>query len=649
MTKKFTLFLILIFSITYSFSQTERIEKGNIITEGIPQLPDSLVEKISQYQNARSATGYCWRADGKGMYILTRFGDSPQIHYVKQAEGDRAQLTFFKEPIKELEVCPNTTQQGFTFLKDVGGNENYQIYYYDVNQSKSRMLTDGTSKNDNPVWNNKGTQFAFISNKRNKKDMDIYISDIDNKKTPELIYQAEGYWYVLDWSPDDNHLCLMKYLSSEQSYLYRLDVASKKIEPINFSTERFATAVSACFSANGKGLFYISNQGSEFAYLRYYNFTTKKDSILSKSISWDITHIIPTADRKTIAFTANENGMACVYFLNTQKLTYKRAENLPKGEISSLYFSPNGKDLSISYNSQDMGKDIYVYSLKKKKLVRWTYSELGEGLSYANTVKSESFYYPTFDSINGKRREIPALIFKPNNKNGPFPVIINIHGGPASQATPMFSASMQYLVNELGIVIINPNVRGSTGYGKTFQTLDNGFNRLNSVKDIGALIDWIATQPDLNADRIMVSGGSYGGYMVLATMVAYGNKLRAGAAQYGISNFISYMAKTESYRVDLRREEYGDERDSTMNKFLREISPYNHVDKIIKPLFIAQGVNDPRVPANEAEQMVKAVRDKGGDVWYLLFKDEGHGFNKKSNKDYFYQVWIMFVKKYLLE
>lgn len=649
MLKKISvLILILCCNTGVSFSQVERNEKGNVITEGIPNIPDSLIETISQYQNVRSATCYGWRADGNGMYIITQFGNSPQIHYVKREEGARTQLSFFKEPIKEIEVNSNTQQQGFTFLKDIGGNENYQIYYYDIAKGKSKMLTDGISKNDNPIWNNKGEQFAFISNKRNKKDMDIYISGINTNESPKMVQQSEGFWNVLDWSPDDHYLCVMKYLSAEQSYLYRLDIATQKLEPINLSAERF-TSANACFSADGKELFYVSNQGSEFQYLRKYNFLAKKDSILTPYIPWDIQQMSVSPDRKTIAFTANENGMHQLYFFNAMQFTYQKAENAPPGVINSLYFHPDGNQLAVSYNSPEMGRDVYVYNLKNHELIRWTYSEIGEGVSAANSVKAKGFSYPTFDSINGNKRQIPALIYKPTNKKGPFPVVISIHGGPASQSTSGFSATLQYLVNELGICLIYPNVRGSTGYGKTYMSLDNGFKRLDAVKDIGALIDWIATQPDLDTSRIMISGGSYGGYMVLATMVEYGNKLKAGSAQYGISNYISYMEKTESYRVDLRREEYGDERDSAMNKFLTEISPINHVDRIKKPLFIAQGANDPRVPVNEAEQIVKAVREKGGDVWYLLFKDEGHGFKKKPNNEYFYQVWVLFLKKYLLE
>jgi dipeptidyl aminopeptidase/acylaminoacyl peptidase len=644
--------LSLFFTIYFlsGFPQIERKENGNIITEGIPEVADSLAEKIDQYQNARAAVCYGWKTDGQGLYILTRFAESAQIHYVKQAEGARTQLSFFKEPVKDIQVSPNKVQQGFTFRKDIGGNENNQIYYYDIKQGKSRLLTDGFSKNDNPVWNSKGTKFAFISNKRNKKDFDICVSGINKEENPQMLRQSEGYWYIMDWSEDEQYLCLLNYLSSEQSYMYRYNISTQELMPINLSNERFSSGnLSAYFSTDGKGLFYSSNQSSEYLYLRYYDFTTKKDSILSRSITWDVSHLFISYDRKNIAFAVNENGLHQFYFLNPQNLTYKKAEHIPPGGIHSACFSPDGTQLAISYNSPSQGKDVYVYDIQKRELLRWTYSELGEGISASNTVIAGSFYYPTFDSVNGQRRQIPALIYKPTNKKGPFPVIISIHGGPAGQSSPAFSASMQYVVNELGIVVIYPNVRGSTGYGKTFQALDNGYNRLNAVRDIGALIDWIGSQADLNSDRIMVSGGSYGGYMVLASMVEYSDKLRAGAAQYGISNFITYMAKTESYRVNLRREEYGDERDSSMNKFLREISPIHHVDKISKPLFIAQGANDPRVPADEAEQMVKALRDKGDEVWYLLFKDEGHGFAKKTNSNYFYQVWIMFIKKYLLE
>jgi dipeptidyl aminopeptidase/acylaminoacyl peptidase len=259
--------------------------------------------------------------------------------------------------------------------------------------------------------------------------------------------------------------------------------------------------------------------------------------------------------------------------------------------------------------------------------------------------------FPTFDRVDGKPRTIPAFYYRPAKApaSGKLPVVIQIHGGPEGQAQPGFSPTTQYLVNELGVAVLVPNVRGSSGYGKSYLLLDNGDKREDSVKDIGALLDWIGKQPELDADRIGVYGGSYGGYMVLATMTNYPERIRAGVDIVGISHFGTFLKNTEDYRRDLRRAEYGDERDPAMQAVFDRISPLNNASRISAPLFVAQGRNDPRVPYTEAEQIVKAVRGNDQPVWYLLFNDEGHGFRKKANSDYFGAATMLFWQRHLLD
>ena len=248
------------------------------------------------------------------------------------------------------------------------------------------------------------------------------------------------------------------------------------------------------------------------------------------------------------------------------------------------------------------------------------------------------------------RRTIPAFVYRPpaDRFPGPRPVYISIHGGPEAQDRPGFLGSENLFVAEMGIARIVPNVRGSTGYGKTYLQLDNGDKREDTVKDIGALLDWIATQPDLDAKRVMVSGGSYGGYMSLATLVHYSDRLRCGYESVGISNFVTFLENTQDYRRDLRRVEYGDERDPKMRAFLEGIAPAAHADRIRVPLLVAQGANDPRVPLSESDQIVKAVTGNGVPVWYLVGKNEGHGFSKKPNTDYLRETLREFMRRYLL-
>jgi dipeptidyl aminopeptidase/acylaminoacyl peptidase len=256
--------------------------------------------------------------------------------------------------------------------------------------------------------------------------------------------------------------------------------------------------------------------------------------------------------------------------------------------------------------------------------------------------------YPTFDEVDGQPRRIPAFVYRPAGE-GPHPVIISIHGGPESQARPGFSSTYQLWIDRLGAAVVVPNVRGSSGYGKTYLKLDNGKLREDSVKDIGALLDWIATQPDLDASRVAVYGGSYGGYMVLASGVHFSDRLKAAVDIVGISNFVTFLENTQDYRRDLRRPEYGDERDPEMRAHLERISPLNNVERIRVPMFVVQGNNDPRVPVSEAEQMVAALREQGSPVWYMNALNEGHGFRKKENRDLFSEATILFFERYLLE
>jgi len=264
------------------------------------------------------------------------------------------------------------------------------------------------------------------------------------------------------------------------------------------------------------------------------------------------------------------------------------------------------------------------------------------GLDTSTFRDAELVSFESFDGL-----EVPAFVFRATG-DGPHPVLIYIHGGPESQFRPRFSSNFQFWANELGVTIIAPNVRGSSGYGSTYVGLDNGYNREDSVRDIGALLDWIQTQGDLDEDRVAVYGGSYGGYMVLASLTHYSDRLVGGIDAVGISNFVTFLENTQGYRQDLRRPEYGDERDPDMRAFLESISPLNHASDITVPLFIIQGANDPRVPASEAEQMLAAVRANGQDAWFLMAMDEGHGFRKKSNRDFQYQAIALFLERYLV-
>jgi dipeptidyl aminopeptidase/acylaminoacyl peptidase len=461
-----------------------------------------------------------------------------------------------------------------------------------------------------------------------------------------MILSEGGAWFVSDWSPDDKLLLVGKYISANESYFYVLDISTKSLMQINPSSEKIAYG-GTLFSKDGKGIFFTSDENSEYQRLRYYDLQTKMITVLTENINWDVEAITLSEQGDKLAFTVNEDGMAKLYLLDTKTMKYDNVPGIPIGQVYGLSFHPDGKKLALVLNTPQSSGDVYVMSLSDYSLERWTYSEAG-GLNTSNFVIPELIHYPTFDEVDGKPRMIPAFIYKPKGE-GPHPVLIDIHGGPESQAIPYFNPINQYYVNEMGIVIIEPNVRGSAGYGKSYLQLDNGYDRENSVKDIGKLLDWIEKQPDLDSKSVAVTGGSYGGYMVLSSMFNYNDRLKCGVDVVGISNFVTFLENTQDYRRDLRRVEYGDERDPEMNKFLNTISPTTNAHKITKPLFVVQGFNDPRVPYTEAEQIVDIVRKNDGEVWYLLAKDEGHGFRKKTNRDYYIWSEVLFYENFLLK
>lgn len=622
----------------------ERVEDGNLVLEGIPEIPQQLTERLQQYQNTRSAFFAGWHPSGEGILIGTRFGETGQVHWVKSPGGARHQLTFFDEPVSGVAVSPNPDLHSFVFMRDVGGSENYQIFQFDLESSSVRMLTDGRSRNNGTAISNRGDRLAFSTNQRNGRDWDIHVTSVTGGQKSVVLLEKEGAWGAGDWSPDDSKLLVAKIVSANEVHPYILDIETKELTDLNPSEEPIAYGGGA-WSKDGKGMYFTSDEGTEFLHLRYQDLETGEVEILTPDIPWDVEGLELSPNGEWLAFSVNEDGIGKLHLWKTATREEVALPELPIGQVFAAEFSPDSSRLALWFNTPQTPGDVYVLDIASGKLERWTYSEVG-GLDSAKFVVPTLIHYETFDEVDGKPREIPAFYYKPPG-DGPFPVLIEIHGGPEAQARPFFRAEHQLAVTEFGIALLLPNVRGSTGYGKSYLQLDDGYLREDSVKDIGKLLDWIEKQPELDSDRVMVYGGSYGGYMVLASMTHYNDRLRGAIDVVGISNFVTFLENTQEYRRDLRRVEYGDERDPEMREFLNKISPTTNAHKITKPLFIAQGLNDPRVPASEAEQIAAAVRKNSGEVWYMLAKDEGHGFRKKRNRDVYTAAMALFLQRTL--
>ena len=614
----------------------------NLVADGIPPIPASLAREVGRYTESRSAVLTDWHPQRREMLISTRFANAPQIHLVKAPGAARTQVTFEAEPVTRALYQPKTGSY-FVFLRDTGGDEFRQLYRYDLADGRVTLLTDGKrSQNGDLVWSKSGERLAYASTARNGTDRDIYVMDpLHPDGNRRVLEVTGGGWAPIDWSPDDRSLLALEFLSASKSRLWLVEIATGQKTAL--TPDEAVSYGSGLFSGDGRGVFITSDKGGEFQELATLDLTTKAVTPIKTGINWNIEAMDLSPDGRTLALSANEAGLSKIYLLDTASKRIRPVTALPQGVISALKWHRSGREIGVSLNKGSAPTDAYSIDAQTLQITRWTESEIG-GLPSTALVSPKLIRWPSFDA-----REITGFYYQPPARfTGKRPVVIEIHGGPESQYRPSFLGRSNYFLQDLGIALILPNVRGSDGYGKTFLALDNGVKREDSVKDIGALLDWIAKQPELDASRVMVTGGSYGGYMTLAVATHYSDRIRCALDVVGISNFNTFLKNTESYRRDLRRVEYGDERDATIAEFFERTAPLNNASKITVPLFVVQGGNDPRVPRTESEQMVAKVKQNGVPVWYLMAKDEGHGFAKKNNRDFQYYATIAFMRQFLL-
>jgi len=627
--------------VSVSLAQTP----ANLVVEGVPSIPDALRADAGRYLEFRGAGFEGWHPKRREMLITTRFADTAQLHYLKMPGGARKQLTFFKEPVAGGAIQP-VDGDYILFSQDTGGGEFYQLHRFDFADGRVTRLTDGKSRNTGARFARSGKWIAYASTRRTGKDNDIYLMNPRDPASNRLLLKVSGGgWGVADWSHDESKLLIHEYVSINESHLHLADTVSGELAAVTPRGGEKVAYGAAAFARDGKAIYVTTDKGGEFQRLVRIDLATKKETTLTAHINWDVDEFELSPDGNTIAFITNEEGVGVLRLMDARSGKELKAPKLPTGIVAGLDWHENGVDLAFNLTSARSPYDVYSVNVKTGKVERWTESETG-GLDVSQFSEPELVRLKSFDGL-----AVSGFLYRPDAKKfpGKRPVILNIHGGPEGQSRPGFQGRNNYYLNELGVAIFYPNVRGSAGYGKTFLTLDNGFKREDSVRDIKAFIDWIQQDARLDGGRVAVMGGSYGGYMTLACMVHYNDLLRCGVDVVGISNFVTFLENTEAYRRDLRRAEYGDERDPKMREFMQRIAPANNVDKIKKPLFVVQGANDPRVPLSEAEQMVKAIRNAGGQVWYLMAKDEGHGFAKKGNADFQFLSTIQFFRENLLK
>lgn len=619
-------------------------DAASLVYDGIPAVPEGIETDLQTYQNTRSATFQGW-TDAGGILIRTRFGDTAQLHRVAAPGAAREQITFFEEPVRNASSAPAGDR--YIFAKDVGGRELYQGYLVD-NAGIRTLITDPGTRNDAFTFSRDGKRIAWTRATPGRSDWDIMLMEGGDITTRRVVATGPGVIAPLDFSPDGRKILLHRYISATASERYILDLDSGKTRQINPSDTEISY-VGGRFTPDGEGVLVLSDQDAEYTRLVRFDIDTGKSTLLSPAdLAWDVEGYDLT---KVSAFDVSPNGRLLAYSINEDARSRMVLIDLVNGKklpvpdlgevvLRKLRFSPDGTKIGMTVSAGDAESDVWTWDHKRKSLERWTFSEMGD-LASGQLPVTSVIRFPSFDG-----RSIPAIVYRAKSPPpGKRPVLIVVHGGPEAQMRPSFDATFAYFVDKLGAVIVAPNIRGSTGYGRSFTNLDNGLKREDAVKDIGALLDWIAAQSDLDPSRVVIYGASYGGYVTLASLAHYDDRLAGAIDEVGISNWSTFLKTTEGYRRDSRRAEYGDERDPEMQAFFDRISPLNMTGRMTKPLLVIQGANDPRVPRTEAEQVVAKLRAAGREVWYLLAKDEGHGFRKKANQDAAAAVQTMFLRR----
>ncbi len=646
----------------------------NLVIDGVPPISEELVAKVKAYTEFNPSSVVSWHPTETALLVRSRLNNTQQLHLVSTPGMKPVPITDFADAVSGASFQPKKGEY-ILFEKASGGDEVFQIYRLDLASKMVTAISDAKERASAPSWNRKGDRIIYTTttiDRNNASRMPMTKLVLQDPLLPASAKTIAtfdgGRWFSFRFSPDDKSLVFSEYISANESHIWTMNISSGEKKRVTAATKVGEAPIAygaARFSRDGKKLFTTSDRGSEYRRLVMIDLATTKETVLTPKLQHDVSDFSISTKAKRIAFITNEDGSSVLRFLDLNTLAELPRPALLPGEISGLRWkgglddgdddgdasddarkkADTGAELAFNVTSARSPGDVYSWNIATTKITRWTNSA-SPALNPLDFAEPKLVRWKSFDGLM-----ISGFLYQPDAKKfpGKRPVIINIHGGPEAQARPGFIGRNNYLINESGFAMIYPNVRGSSGFGKTFVAMDNGMKREDSVKDIGALFDWVKDQPDLDAAKVLVMGGSYGGYMALAVSTNYPDRITGAIDTVGISNWVTFLTNTESYRRDLRRVEYGDERDPEMRKFLEKISPLNNAQKINKPLFVVQGKNDPRVPYTEALQMVAQLKKQNTPVWFLMALDEGHGFAKKSNSDFLFYAQIKFMEKTLAQ
>ena len=628
----------------------------NLVAQGIPPIPASLAAEVAKYTDFRGHAFVDWHPLRREMLVshLKAGGSTAQLFRVAAPLAEPEPLTDATEPVRSASYEPREGRY-IVFARGAGGDEADKLYRLDLPGKQVTLLTDTPERHSIEGWLHGSSRLLTLSSPLDRtapggtraaiSQTLRLIDPLAPQQARTLAELPGGGWGVGSVSWDDRQVALTRYLSGNESQVWLLELASGERRqvlppPANKDT---ASWFAGEFQRDGGGLYVVSDVSGEHRELMLYRFADRSLVSVTADIPWSIAGAAANPAGTLLAARANVDGRDELKLFDARSLAALAPPKLPPGSVGTAQFHPALPDLAFSISSSRAPSEVWSLDPTTGRVEPWTRVPAPAGAAAAAFTEPQIVRWPSFDG-----RTISGILNRPPARfTGKRPVLVAIHGGPEAQSKLGFLGRANYFVEELGIAVIQPNVRGSSGYGKTFLSLDDGVKREDSVKDIGALLDWIATQPDLDASRVAVTGGSYGGYMSLAVATNYSARIAGAIDVVGISSFLTFLQGTESYRRDLRRVEYGDERDPAMRAHLEKISPLTNAGRIRKPLFVVQGKNDPRVPVGEAEQMVAKVRANGTPVWYLRGENEGHGFARKENADFQFYATVLFLRETL--
>jgi dipeptidyl aminopeptidase/acylaminoacyl peptidase len=615
------------------------------------------VYDLERYLTVRSAYGASLGPDGQVAFLTDTTGVA-QVWELAEPGAWPEQRTFYDEPVSFVSYSP--TRSELVFGMDDGGNERLQLHRLDADGTVTDLTARPDAKHRWGGWSHDGEQFAFASNRRDESVFDVYVQERDaTGDDADLVFEGDGWLTVGGWSPEDDRLILTEAHSSFDQDLYVLDIASGErshLTPHDGSVRYHSPQ----WSPDGDALYLVTDADSDTLELVRMDAETGETATVRDGGQWNVDGVAVDDDTGLLAYSRNVEGyteLTLGELDGPTEITEFERPDLPGDVAGGVSFGPDGDRLAFSTSGRDVNTNVYVADVEMLRgaddthaataaIERWTHASTA-GIPTETFVEPELIHYETFDG-----REIPAFFSVPDDAvedasdadDTGLPVIVDIHGGPESQRRPSFAGLTQYFLSR-GYAVFEPNVRGSTGYGKAYTHLDDVQKRMDSVRDIEVAVDWLESQPVVDPDRIVAKGGSYGGFMVLAALTEYPDRWAAGVDSVGIANFVTFLENTGDWRRELREAEYGSLEED--REFLESISPINNIDRIEAPLFVLHGANDPRVPVGEAEQIAEQASEQGVPVEKLIFEDEGHGISKLENRIEAYTRVVDFLDEHV--